>query len=141
LGSLISFPVRWQRLEVEKKPGMAATANYLNQQVKPGEKIYVGSSFVYFTFKYYNHTGMQPKLYAPYSLPHFSGTALLSPQDLIQDFYQELERNDIVWMINTTGFGNYQPSPPDNWVKKEEKGFQDIYDYQGWIIAAKYQVY
>ena len=140
LGSLISFPIRWQRLGVEKKPGMAAVADYLNQQVKPGEKIYVGSSFVYFTFKYYNQTGIQPKLFAPYSLPHFSGTALLSPEDIIQDFYQGIKEDDIIWVINTTGFGNYQPSLPDNWVKKEEKGFQDIYDYQGWILAAKYQI-
>ena len=155
LGSLIAFPVRWARLEVEKKPGMAAAASYLNQQAKPGEKIYVGSSFVYFTFKYYseqyaqyigrhtaryNQTEIQPKLYTPGSLPHFSGTALLSPKDIVQDFYQGIEKNDIVWMINTTGFGNYQPSLPDNWLKKEEKGFQDIYDYQGWIIVTKYQV-
>ena len=140
LGSLIAFPVRWARLEVEKKPGMAAAASYLNQQAKPGEKIYVGSSFVYFTFKYYNKTEIQPKLYTPGSLPHFSGTALFSPKDIIQDFYQGIEKNDVVWMINTTGFGNYQPSLPDNWLKKEEKGFQDIYDYQGWIIVTKYQV-
>ena len=140
LGSLVAFPVRWARLEVEKKPGMAAAANYLNQQAKPGEKIYVGSSFVYFTFKYYNQTGIQPKLYAPGSLPHFSGTALLFPEDIIGDFYQGIKKNDIIWMINTTGFGNYQPSLPDNWKKEEEKGFQDLYDYQGWIIVIKYKV-
>ena len=141
LGSLIAFPVRWARLEVEKKPGMAAAANYLNQQAKPGEKIYIGSSFVYFTFKYYNLTGIQLKLYAPGSLPHFSGTALLSPEDIIGDFSQGIGKNDIVWMINTTGFGNYQPSLPANWIKEEEKGFQDVYDYQGWIIVTKYQVH
>jgi len=141
LGSLISFPVRWARLEVEKKPGMAAAASYLNQEVKPGEKIYVGSSFVYFTFKYYNKTGVQPKLYVPgSSLPHFSGTALLSPEDIIQDFNQETKKDDIVWMINTTGFGNYQPSVPNHWEKENEKGFQDVYDYQGWIVVTKYQI-
>jgi mannosyltransferase len=139
LGSLIAFPVRWVRLQVEKKPGMAAAANYLNQEVKPSEKIYVGSSFVYFTFKYYNKTGIQPKLYAPGSLPHFSGTALLSLGDIIGDFNEGIKKNDIVWMINTTGFGNYQPSLPPNWKKEEEKGFQDVYDYQGWIIVTKYQ--
>jgi len=139
-GSLVAFPVRWANLEVEKKPGMAATANYLNQQVKPGEKIYVGSSFVYFTFKYYNQTGIQPKLYAPYSLPHFSGTALLSSEDIIRDFYQGIKKDNTIWMINTTGFGNYQPTVPENWVKIDEKGFQDIYDYRGWIVVSKYQV-
>jgi len=139
-GSLIAFPIRWINLEVEKKPGMAAAANELNQQVRPDDKIYVGSSFVYFTFKYYNLTKISPKLYAPGPLPHFSGTALLSPEDIIKDFYQGIKKDDIIWMINTTGFGNYQPSLPNNWAKKEEKDFQDIYDYQGWIIVTRYQV-
>lgn len=119
---------------------MAEAAAYLNRQAKPGEKIYVGSSFVYFTFKYYNQTGTHPELFVPGSLPHFSGTALLSPENIIKDFYQGINKGDIVWMINTTGFGNYQPSLPLNWVKVEEKGVQDVYDYQGWIIVTKYQV-
>lgn len=139
-GSLIAFPVRWINLEVEKKPGMAAIATYLKQEVKPGDKIYVGSSFVYFTFKYYNQTGIHPKLYQPFPLPHFSGTALLSPEDIIKDFYQGINEGDIIWMINTTGFGNFQPEVPGNWIRKEEKGFQDVYDYRGWIVITKYQV-
>lgn len=139
-GSLIAFPIRWLNLDVEKKPGMAAAAAYLNQQVRPGDKIYVGSSFVYFTFKYYNQTGIQPKLYVPGNLPHFSGTALLSPEDLIKDFNQEVKRSETVWLINTTGFGNYQPAVPGNWLKLTEKGFQDVYGYRGWIIVTTYQV-
>jgi len=140
LSSLIAFPIRWTNLNVEKKPGMAEAASYLNQQVKSGDKIYVGSSFVYFTFKYYNQTGIHPKLYIPGSLPHFSGTALLSPEDTIKDFYQGIKKGDIIWMINTTGFGNYQPSLPNNWVKIDEKGTQDVHDYRGWIVVTKYQV-
>ncbi len=140
LGSLVSFPIHWASLGVEKKPGMAAAAAYLNQQAKPGEKVYAGSSFVYFTFKYYNQTEIHPQLYQPYVLPHFSGTALLSPGDLIKDFNEEVKIGDTVWLINTTGFGNYQPTVPGNWLKQEEKGFQDVYDYRGWIIVTKYQV-
>lgn len=140
LGSLVSFPIYWVNLGVEKKPGMAEAATYLNEEAKPDDKIYVGSSFVYFTFKYYNQTGIYPKLYQPFPLPHFSGTALLSPKDVIEDFYQGIEKDDIVWMINTTGFGNYQPSLPQSWLKLDEKSFQDVYDYRGWIIVSKYQV-
>ena len=140
LGSMATFPMHWSNLNADKKPGMAAAAAYLNQEVKPDNRIYIGSSFVYFTFKYYNKTEVCPRLYAPNPLSHFSGTALLSPQDTIKDFSQEVVKNDVVWLINTTGFGNYQPFPPDNWVKKEEKGFQDVYDYQGWIIVSRYRV-
>lgn len=140
LGNLVAFPIRWAKLDVGEKPGMAGVANYLNQEVKPEDKIYVGSSFIYFTFKYYNQTGVPPRLYQPYPLPHFSGTALLSPEDIITDFSQEVKKGNIVWMLNTTGFGNYQPTVPNNWLKKEEKDFQDVYDYRGWIIVTNYQV-
>lgn len=140
LGSLITFPFHWSRLDAANKPGMAAAADYLNKQFEPGEKIFVGSSLIYFTFKYYNQTGYSPKLYAPGFLPHYSGTALLSAQDLIADFSKETKTDDIVWMLNTTGFGNFQPQVPENWLKEDEKSFQDVYDYRGWIIVSRYNV-
>ncbi|KPJ56191.1 hypothetical protein AMJ49_05470 [Parcubacteria bacterium DG_74_2] len=139
LGSLISFGHYWNDLDIKDKPGMAKAAAHLNQEVKPNHKIYVGSSFVYFTFKYYNKTPVQPLLFAPGELLHFSGTALLSPEDIIKNFEQP-QKNDIVWFINTTGFGNYQPEVPNNWIKQQEKGFQDAHPYQGWIIITQYKV-
>ncbi len=140
LGVSITFPVRWNKIDIEKKPGMAGASSYLNQEFKPNEKIFAGSSFVYFTFKYYNQTNTNPRLYAPGHMPHYSGTALLSPEDIITDFNKETKKDDIVWMINTTGFGNYQPTIPDNWVKEDEKGFQDAYPHLGWIIISRYKV-
>ncbi|MEA3295862.1 MAG: glycosyltransferase family 39 protein [Patescibacteria group bacterium] len=140
LGSASAVVYNLDNLKIKEKPGMAGMAGYLNQEAKPGDKIYVSSSFVYFTFKYYNNTGIYPLLYCPGELSHFSGTALLSPEDIIKDFQQETKKNDIVWVINTSGFGNYQPETPKTWIKQEEKGFQDAYDYQGWIILKKYKV-
>ena len=138
--SVYSFAHSSKELEIEKKPGMAGAAAYINQAAKPNDKIYVGSSFVYFTFRYYNETQVYPKLYAPGELSHFSGTALLSPEDIIKNFEQETQKNNTVWLINTTGFGNYQPKTPGNWIKENEKGFQDAYGYQGWIVVSKYKI-
>ena len=140
LGSLISFPIYWINLNVKEKPGIAAAANYLKQGIEPNDKIFVGSSFIYFNFKYYNQTGIHSLLYAPGVLEHFSGTALLSPEDIINNFSYSTKKDDIVWMINTTGFGNYQPKVPENWAKLEEKEFQEVHGYRGWIIVTKYQV-
>ena len=92
-----------------------------------------------FTFKYYNNTQVEPLLFAPNELAHFSGTALLSPENIIKDFNQP-KKDDIVWTINTTGFGNYQPEMPTHWIKQKEKGFEDAHYYQGWIIVTKYKI-
>lgn len=140
LGSLYSTIYNFNHLNIKEKTGMAGIANHLNQEAVIGDKIYVSSSFVYFTFKYYNNTQIHPLLYCPTELSHFSGTALLSPQDIIKDFQQETKKNDIVWVISTSGFGNYQPEMPKKWIIQEEKAFQDAYDYQGWIILKKYKV-
>ena len=139
-GFLITFPYQWDRLNVGEKPGMSAAAKYLNENAEPNEKIFVGSSLIYFTLKYYNESDILPKLYAPGPMPHFSGTALLSKEDIIADFLKETKKGDSVWMMNTTGFGNYQPTVPENWQKIEEKNFQEVYDYQGRIILTKYIV-
>ncbi len=139
LGCLYGFVHNWESLDIKNKSGMAGAAVYLNQEVTQEDKIFVGSSFVYFTFRYYNQTSISPKLYAPGELSHFSGTALLSDEDIIKNF-QEAEKGEIVWLINTTGFGNFQPEVPSNWVKLEEKSFQDAYDYRGWIIVSKYKI-
>ena len=140
IGVSITFPYQWNSLKVEKKPGMSAAAKYINENAKTDEKIFAGSSLIYFTFKYYNKSDILPKLYAPVSMPHFSGTALLSKEEIISDFSKETKKGDVVWIINTTGFGNYQPVPPQNWIKKDEKGFEEVNAYQGWIIVAKYKV-
>lgn len=139
-GVLITFPYQWSRLGAETKPGMSAAAKYINENAKPDEKIFVSSSLVYFNFKYYNKSGIQAKLYAPDPLPHFSGTALLDEEDIIDDFGENVKKNDLVWLIDTTGFGNYRPALPLNWKKLEEKNFQDVYDYRGWVIVSKYIV-
>jgi uncharacterized membrane protein len=139
LGCLYGFVHNWESLDIKNKSGMAGAAVYLNQEVTQEDKIFVGSSFVYFTFRYYNQTSISPKLYAPGELSHFSGTALLSDEDIIKNF-QEAEKGEIVWLINTTGFGNFQPEVPSNWVKLEEKSFQDAFDYRGWIIVSKYKI-
>jgi mannosyltransferase len=140
LGTMMTFPFHWSSLKVKDKPGMAAAAVYLNEQFKPGEKIFVGSSLIYFTLRYYNHTGYPAKLYAPDSMPHYSGTALLSPKDIIKDFNQETKSGDIVWLINTTGWGNWQPQVPANWQKQKSVSFQDVYNYQGWVLIDQYLV-
>lgn len=140
IGISLTFPLQWNSLDAGEKPGMSAAAEYINENARPDEKIFVGSSLIYFTFRYYNESGIPAKLYAPDALPHFSGTALLSKNDTISDFSEETKKGDIVWMINTTGFGNYQPALPQNWSKLEENGFEEVNAYQGWVIVSKYKV-
>lgn len=130
-------------LDAANRPGMAAAAEYLNSNVAPRDNIYVGSSFVYFTFKYYNETAVPPLLYSTEPLekiPHFSGTALLSKRDLVMDF-TKTARGETVWLLWTTGFGGSKPAVPANWQQKSEQSWQDTPGFKGSIYVTKYLVH
>lgn len=129
-------------LKAQERPGMAAAARFLNSEVGAKDKIYVGSSFVYFTFKYYNETVLPPLLYSTEPLAriaHFSGTALLSKRDLVHDL-PATPRGSTVWYLWTTGFGGRRTVVPANWKVMEEKSWPDTPAFKGDIYITKYQV-
>ncbi|MFH1392066.1 MAG: glycosyltransferase family 39 protein [bacterium] len=138
LYSLVDYK---ESLDLKNRPGMKAAAEYINRNYQEGDKIFVGSSFVFFNFQYYNKTGEKPLLYAPGELLHFSGTALLDKDDIIKEFSEfvgaGLKPASAIWMINTTGFGNWQPEVPKTWQKIEEKAWEDTQN-RGWIICSKF---
>lgn len=146
--SIFIFFKNWHDLgSIKNKPGMAAASSFINDNVKPKDKIYVGSSFIYFTFKYYNHTNRPPKLISSIPLdqiPHFSGTALLNPDDLIltDTIFNnpEVAKNDTVWLLWTTGFGGNKPNVPGIWQKVAEKSYSDTPGFKGDIIVTEYHV-
>lgn len=146
LVSLFNWARSWNDLGISNKPGMAAAAEYLNNNVEAGDKLDIGSSFEYFNFKYYNKTGIIPLLYTPgitsvHQLPHFSGTAILTDNDLIHDFNANTKSGDTAWILWTNAFGGSKPSTPSNWVQIDEKGWQDVRPYPGtWIIVTEYKV-
>ncbi len=140
--SIVIFFRNWSDLNIKNKPGMAAAAPMINDNARATDKIYVGSSFVYFTFRYYNHTAIHPLLYSTgplETIPHFSGTALLNNDDLILDFGQA-KKNDTVWLLWTTGFGGSKPNVPGSWQKVQEKSFADAPDFKGEIFVTQYHV-
>ena len=140
IGIVISYPVHWYINGLANQPGMNSAAAYLEEFVAPQDVIVVNSSFVYFTFRYYNQTSIQPVLYAPSELLHYSGTALLVEDDTISNFQGIANPGDTVWTIDTTGFGNYQPEIPSSWKKISEKDFSDAYIHRGSIIVRQYIV-
>ncbi len=141
--SIILFFRNWQQLgPVKNKPGMAAASTFVNENVRANDKIYVGSSFIYFTFKYYNHTPIHPLLISSGSLetiPHFSGTAILTNDDLILNLKQA-KKNDTVWLLWTTGFGGSKPNVPGNWQTVQEKSWGDTPGFKGDIYVTEYHI-
>jgi hypothetical protein len=152
--SMWMFMRNWNMLDVRdfgssiiKKPGMAAASAYLNDRASSSDKIYVGSSFVFFTYKYYNHTGVTPQLISgsPLSgIPHYAGTAILTDNDLVLNDYiftpTNYKKNEIIWLVWTTGFGGSKPNVPGTWSKISEQSWRDTPDFKGEITVSQYRV-
>jgi uncharacterized membrane protein len=152
--SLAAFWQNWQDMDVKefgssfnKKPGMAGAAAYLNEQAGPDDKIYFGSSLIFFTFKYYNETGIQPELMSGSTLngiPHYSGTAIMTEDDLVLNDYvfnrDNYDRNQIIWLVWTTGWGGSKPNVPGNWTNINELSWQDAPGFKGQVYITQYRV-
>lgn len=138
----------WHELDVSTKPGMAAAAKYLKTNVQPIDKLYVVSSFEFFNFKYYNQTPVRPLLYSGgsrdiHSMPHFAGTAILTNEDLLPDFSENVRQGDIVWLLwtNSFGFGDEDPNVPDKWKQILKKKYPEVRPYPGTeVYIAEYLV-
>lgn len=135
----------WNELQVQTKPGMAKAAAFLNVNVEPQHKIFVGSSFEFFNYKYYNRTQVRPLLFTNGSktkdMPHFAGTAILTDDDLVLNFADSTKQGDTIWLIWTNGFGGTKPNVPVNWTQVDEKGFAEVRPYVGtWVIVTEYKV-
>ena len=136
----------WQAWDIKNHRGMAAAADYLAKNVEPQHKLYVGSSFEFFNFKYYNRTPVQSLLYSGgltrvSQLPHYAGTAILDDSDLLPDFKTATRNGDTVWLLWTTGFGGSKPQVPANWTQIDEHGYADVRPYLGtWIVVDEYKV-
>lgn len=146
LANLWTVTHYWKDLAPGNRPGMAAAAKFLNSNVENGQKLYVGSSFEFFNFKYYNQTVAKPLLYSGgitdiHQMPHYAGTAILTNEDLLPDFKAATKSGDTVWLLWTNGFGGSKPTTPENWVQVDEKGYPDVRPYVGtWIIVTEYKV-
>jgi uncharacterized membrane protein len=179
IGSVLLFARGWQKIAPDGKPGMAGASRHLFDRAAPEDQVYINSSFIFFTYKYYAFknffaTGypsnfnpstlieeknifadfpdqriypeyLTPLFYTPgqessSQIPHFSGAALLTNNDLLPDLNKGRRRGETVWLVWTTGFGGSKPEVPQNWKQLSEEGFQDVFDYRGWITVTKYQV-
>ncbi|MGE5392650.1 MAG: glycosyltransferase family 39 protein [Candidatus Saccharibacteria bacterium] len=155
IASVVIFFQNWKVLDVKdfgssanKRPGMADASAIINEEAQPNDKIFVGSSFVFFTFQYYNHTPIRPLLLSSGSIetiPHFSGTAILSADDLqlTQDGLvppSAVKKSDKIWLLWTTGWGGSKPNVPGNWRKIQEREFPDTPGFKGSDYVTEYQV-
>lgn len=140
--TIFAFFKNWTNLNTNGKPGMAAAATFINQNARPQDQVYVGSSFIFFTFQYYNQTPIKPLLISSEPLeniPHFSGTALLAPSDLILDLVK-VKKGETAWLLWTTGFSGQKPTVPRNWNQVREQKYPDTPGFKGDIFVTEYSV-
>ncbi|HVY67769.1 MAG TPA: glycosyltransferase family 39 protein [Patescibacteria group bacterium] len=147
LFNFYGFVHYWRDLGVEDKPGMAGAARFLGSNVELGDRVFVGTSYEFFNYKYYALTyyplpaGAGPLLYTGgradiSQISHVEGVALLSNADLLPDFAAAVHPGDTVWLLWTYAFGSNKPDLPGNWTQIDERSYPDVRPYAGTTIYA-----
>ena len=134
-----AFAKYWSNLQIASRPGFNSASKYLKANIQPADKLYAGSSFIFFNLKYYvsqTQISQRPLLFTggtveASSLPHFAGTAILTNQDLLPDFSRDVHPGQIVWLVWTSGFGSNKPGIPKNWAQLSEKEYPEVRPYLG----------
>lgn len=148
--NLTAYIHYWNQLDVKSKPGMSAAAKFLQANVEPKHHVFVGTSYEFFNYKYYgtilNPIPVRPLLFTggrtqAAQLSHVEGVALLTDADLVPDFVSAVNKEDTIWLVWTKAFGSNKPETPLNWIKIDEKEYQDIRPYPGTVIyVTEYKV-
>ncbi len=135
----------WQELDFPSHPGANAVAESLKRDARPGEPIVVSSSFVYFPLAFHLgctrtrptcDNGLSVHLYSESgALSHFAGGPILVPSDVVGP---EVFQADRLTIVDTTGFGGSRLEPPRGFVNVGETYEDELFPYQGTIIARYY---
>lgn len=149
LVNLWTFGHYWSELNVSSKPGMAGAASFLKANVQPKDHIFVGTSFEFFNYKYYNQQldmPVRPRLFTggradTSQISHVEGVAILSNQDLVPNFKEAVKTGDTVWLIWTEAFGSSKPETPVSWTQVDFRAYNDVRPYPwAYVNITQYKV-
>jgi len=144
----------WTSLHFEDHPGTVAAVQYISLNAQKDDPIIVSSSFVYFSVLF--HVNSEPsgsmsflrkqasagissvKLYSESGeLSHFSGGPILTKEDIVGPEIFQAKPN-VIWAVDTTGFGGSKLPVPTEYKLDSEKSFSELFGHQGDIIVRKY---
>lgn len=125
------------------RPGMAGAAAHVSRHADPRrDAVVVAHSLIYLPFKYYNRTGIRPRLYGAVPLDRFAyyaGAALLTPDDMMYDL-ESLTASRRVWYLWTDGFYQRKYAVPAEWRLLESQKFDDTAGFKGAIYVELYAI-
>jgi len=141
LGLLGSFVSYWLELDILNKPGVRAAAALISSEGSAEQPVVVSSSFIYFSVNYYLTQASRPEpklLSGTTELIHFAGGPILKTSDIITSAELSRVQSDILWVVDTSGFGGAKASLGHGWRVADEKKFPEIFPHQGDIFVTKY---
>jgi mannosyltransferase len=116
-------------MDLANRPGARAAAEFIERERRPHEPVIV-SSPVYYDPLFYH--GKKPADFFVYvngnPIPHYYGTAVLSPEELISQQQLLRLRSRRVWVVNMASqyWGMKHVPVPANWIEIRAHSFPDL---------------
>jgi hypothetical protein len=141
VGALWLYNDFWKTMDVAHKSGARAAAEYIRCRQEPGEPVIVSSPLFFFPILYYAEQRAAHYLYSDgQPIPHYHGSAILTPHDLITAEQLRALSSHRIWIVDMAGgrwSHRYIPIPPE-WVEKSRTTFSEVFGI-GTIIVVEYE--
>ncbi len=119
----------WRDLDAAGRPGARGAAAFLNEQRRTGEPVIVCMPFFYFPVLHYTPDRAGYYLYSgDHPMPHFYGTAAMTPEDLITEEQIRNLHSRRVWVVDMAGgfLGAHWVPVPPQWKAKGQHTFSEV---------------
>lgn len=133
----------WRELDIPRHGGVRAAVAALTSSREKEEPILVTSSFIFLPVAFYVEeppgSPQAPKLVSDTGeLSHFAGGPVILPEETVA--WDEVKKtpSSSIWVVDTTGFGSRESSPPPGWRGMSRHIFSEVFPYQGEIIVSRW---
>lgn len=128
----------WRHLDVDHHPGARAAAAFIDKHRGPGEPV-VAHPVVFLPVLYYSTHRDSMYIYAePGGVAHYSGAAVLTPAEVMNDDDLRATQARRVWAVNgQTGWGDSVVPLAKNWNATSMKVFHDVFSAR--VVVVTYE--
>ncbi len=135
----------WRKLDVAERPGLAVAMQHVLDHRRPDEPVVSIHPSIFHAVQYYSRGKVAPRLLLEIPMeqvPHYKGGPLLIQEDVISQDDLDAMPLDAVWVVSTTGFPigfeRITLRPPWEYDRGSGRVYQEVFDFQGEIIVARY---